>query len=116
MDLLDNGSFFYALENLSIKNSDEVSLAVSLKIRESHNQTKLKSGNRYILSLTRKEIDCFYIVIVEKIINFGYQEIVENVETKPLEHREESIDNFKVMLALGNGILEKLDASLEDEV
>ncbi len=35
---------------------DDTSYAITLKIRESYNQAKLKNKNRYVLTLAKKEI------------------------------------------------------------
>ncbi len=111
MDWLDNGNGFCALENLPKKDYNEISYAVTLKIRESYNQADLT--NKYILTLTEEEIDCIFDIMVELLIEIEYQEKVVDVKDKSLELREVYINDFKGTLALTNSIFEKMGKPLQ---
>ena len=113
MDWLDNGNGFCALNNLPKKDYDDLSYTITLKIRESYNQVKLKNENRYVLTLTKKEIDCIYDIMVDFLIDFEYRRIVEEIEDILPEFREEYTNDFKETLALTNIIFKKMGKTLQ---
>lgn len=113
MDWLDCGNGFCALDNLPKKDYDDTSYAITLKIRESYNQAKLKNENRYFLPLTKKEIDYIYDIMVDMLIDFEHRKIVEEIEDMLPEFREESINDFKETLALTNVIFQKMGKPLQ---
>lgn len=113
MDWVDNGNGFCALDNLPKKDYDEISYAVTLKIRESYNRAKLKSENRYALALTEKEIDCIYDIMVDLLVDFEYKEKIKEVGDISLELREEYIKDFRGTLAFTNGIFKKMEKPLQ---
>jgi len=113
MDWLDNGNSFCALDNLPREDYDEISYKITLKIRESYNQAKLKNENRYVLTLTKTEIDYIYDLMVELLIDIEYREKVEEVEDLSPELREEYINEFKETLALTNVIFKKMGKPLQ---
>ena len=113
MDWLDNGNGFCALDNLPKKDYDEISYAVTLKIRESYNQAELKNKDRYVLPLTEEEIDCIFDIMVEMLIEIEFQEKVLKVKDLTPALREEYLNDFKETLALTNGIFEKMGKPLQ---
>jgi hypothetical protein len=113
MDWLDEGNGFCALGNLPKKDYDDASYAITLKLRESYSQVKLKNENRYALTLTKKEIDYIYDIMVDLLVDFEYSEIVEQIEDIPPEIREENMNDFKGTLALTNAIFKKMGKPLQ---
>ena len=113
MDSLDCGNGFCALDNLPKKDYDDISYTITLKIRESYNQAELKNQNRYVLTLTKKEIDCIYDIMVDLLIDFEYRKIVEEIEDMLPEFREECTNDFKKTLALTNAIFKKMGKPLQ---
>jgi len=113
MDWLDCGNGFCALDNLPKEDYNDLSYAVTLKIRESYNQAESKNEDQYILTLSEEEIDCIYDIMVDLLVDFEYQDKVVNTEDISLELRAEHLNEFKGTLALTNGIFEKMGKPLQ---
>lgn len=108
MDWLDNGNSFCGLDDLPREDYDDLSYKITLKIRESYKQAKLKKDNLYELTLSKNEIDYIYDLMTDLLINIEYREKVEEVEDKPPELREECENEFKETLTLTNVIFNKM--------
>lgn len=113
MDWFDNGNSFCALDDLPREDYDEISYRITLKIRESYKQAELKNNKLYELSLSEKEIDYIFDLMIELLIDIEYREKIVEVKSKHPELREECEKEFKELLTLTNILFNKMGKPIQ---
>ena len=109
IDYLDNGCGFNALFDDTPKNLyDDISYGIMLKIREAFSIAEKDKKAIYVLSLTEKEVDYIYELMLEMFVDLEFNSYLEDLDKVLPKYLQEFKKKFQEALEVNNSIFNKL--------